>query len=1341
MKRISLINRKIQEYINHCIYALDFFYKNDFEHSLTDFRKSGEAFMKILIIDKFGDLNGHKIIVGEIDMNLNPCSTHHDLQYNELLKVIEYKNILNISMLNRLKDIQRESNPTAHNPNRTTSPSEFRANSELCKVQSNELKKYIFRHLGETIPANLQEAFEGDINTALITDLKSSSWEELFQYIDAFIPQNKYVLIAPPKFNDCTELQLQILSRIDWSFIVDFDPSSKKDGLFKAFLPIYENRCVPITIKQQGQKGIVGTGAHGNANWFFANGLITIPETVSANIRGWIKLKYHNLTKELFRDFCSKSLNRYIIMYLYDDIDYVEEVVRAISDIDVISTELVEHVFITNNQDIIDRIESFEKYDIQFRTFKISISEIISELSSLRLSDNNKVDAIFVPARTKQEEQTVIDISNIYNKLLGGGITVVHQNIDQITPLSENEIPLFYQGEQISWKELSLDIEVRRNKYDDLLSKIRSHLISAKKSVKYEILHKPGAGGTTISRRIAYDLRKDFPVVLISHFSKLITSRELLLLIDVVNKPILAVIEASNVGVNDLEELIRICNTAKQTVIFAYVRRELNRSKDSELVTCLSDTMTDINEKEKFVNKSQLYSKNKKAINTLSKLTINNCEVIDFSLAIADDTYNKERLEEYVKSYISDKKMPDSHVHFLTYVSIIYYYSQKSVSEYLLRSLFKKTLSEDLNQIAYSDQMIRKILIQEQEQVHDGLQNTDYWRPRFSKFAEIVLTVVLGGKNKEDWKEQLPFHVTELIKLIKRSNTYLVDETRDLLKSIFLERNNEDLLGKEEQWQSKTSNDQFSTLLKDVSDKRTQKQILLTLAESYPTEPHFWGHLARFVYEKAEDEVEFIEAEKFVKLSFENGGESDYNLQHIGGMCKRRQIEFYKRNYSKENGTKISEEKIQELANEANEYFNSSRLINPHNIHAYIAQIQTLIVVLDLGKEISGIIKKETFITHPKNSWYLQQYEVVSDLIEDAKALIEQQETLGISNKINKSKSYLATSEGKSYEILGDFHSSIELFKKLITTSEREKRPQLRLMYINSTLLSKVKGDKNRMNEAWLLLNKKEIENIEKTLTDNILQDNQNIHTLRVWFRFVRYSIIDISIDEVISRLKIWYENSESNYVLHLEAAYYLYVFYACLAIKAKDSFSQINLKEIYRYIDICKSLSQNSKFAFEWLSKNDGLDCLLNYKNKIIDDNGCLDRVTGTISKIISRQQGQLSLHCGLTAFFVPYYGNFIQGQDETTEVSFYIGFRHDGLFALDVQRTVYSQEGNGSASELQDIVQIVEKIEEIESIEGTDEKVEINNSQPFTLKIVGQIDLSKFEKYKKKKSEKKPK
>ncbi len=491
------------------------------------------------------------------------------------------------------------------------------------------------------------------------------------------------------------------------------------------------------------------------------------------------------------------------------------------------------------------------------------------------------------------------------------------------------------------------------------------------------------------------------------------------------------------------------------------------------------------------------------------------------------------------------------------------------------------------------------------------------------------------------------------------------------------------------------------------------------------------GHLGRFLYEKAEEEKDFEEAQNYINQALEDpDGERDFNLQHLAGMCQRRHVEFLKRKTNENDDSALIKKQIMILGDRANNFFNRSIEINPFNIHAYVAQIQTLQLIIDFGRQLSSFESSSLFITSSENRWFLDQYFLILKRLEEAKSLVENQETLGRTNKIAKAKYYVYSGEARSLEILGSYTASMDMYKKLIETIDRSFRPQLRLMYISSTLLSKVKGDKRKINEAWYRLKPEEITGFNRLFRDNILQNPGDLVSLRLWFKFVRYSQIDISVEEIISVIRIWYNQSEHSRLLHLEAAYYLFVLHACLCIKSEQSFSKAHQTEAIFFIQRCRELSNNTKYPFEYLGIELGIDCLINHRDrpKISDD--LLERVEGTITLISSRQEGRIILTCGLEAFFVPTAGNFIQGKDETSEVSFCLGFRHDGLFAIDVRRNVEVSNDNVSLPidkksldepNLPDV-----QIEEIEVTEAEAIPVDETKRRLPGPKVVGRIDLS---------------
>lgn len=1044
------------------------------------------------------------------------------------------------------------------------------------------------------------------------------------------------------------------------------------------------------------------------------------------------------MIKEVFAEFFSKETHKYVFVYLWDDPEYVEEIIRICYNIDTLSPDLSKHIVLTTDVQYAEHISRLENLDLDIQVVPLSVPNFIGHLEGTLNAIDNEQKKYLVPGRTQTDEKAIIDITDIYHKLVDDNIKVVYQSIYLKTKYDrELKVPAFLKGESIDWDELAVGADVDRYRYQELYDTLRGLLTGLKKSVKFEILHKPGAGGTILGHKLAFQLRELFPTIMIDRYDSK-TFKSLSLLLDRVNQTVLSVVEAADVDVNNLEELIRICNSRKLNVCFVYIKRTLKAEKSMDLTFFLDDVMADRAEMERFLRLLQLYSHDKIVDNELSKRQPSECEVIDFALSISETDYNKTRLDDYVGAYIA--KMPDNQISFSVFVCFVYYYSQKKVSHLIFRSLFKKGLPEELRHIARSNQYIRKILIQQFDSFTQD--HTEYWRPRFSKFAEAVLANVLGNGKKENWKDQIAAYAKRFIQEFKANNEYLVEETSDILKGVFFDRENEDSISTQ-QWASNGNNESFSQLIRDIGTKDKQKEVLTALVDAYPNQSQFQGQMGRFTYEKAEELGEFYEAEAYINLALQTEeGASDYNLHHLGGMCKRREIEFLHRKYAKTGELGITEARLKELAERACFYFEASVSINPYNIHGYVAQIQTLMDVIDFGRELSGKEGRWSFLTAEENRWYLEKYSVIQKLIETAKILIESQESLGQTRKTIKANKYVREGEGRALDLIGDFNASTEVYRSLIDTVERAYRPQMRLMAVYSTLLGKVKGNRRNMKDAWSRLKPDEVTYIRTMLNDNILQDPTNIVSFKLWFNLVRFSSIDISIDEVISILRVWYDHSEGSRALKLEVAFYLYVLYACQVISAGESFSINARNQCAFYIDKCKELTFNPKYLFEYLGYGNAFDSLINHKDRSNTDDEMFRRVDGIITSIEDRQKGKITLSSGLEAFFVPIVGLFVQGQDETSEVTFKLGFRHEGLFAIDVRKKIQT-----AVLQSHSVAIIEELIEDmpIETLdqESLDEKQEhINDNVLHRLnyviqapKVIDKIDLSKIRDTRKKK------
>lgn len=1326
------IQEKLDSYRTHALMAIDYFSKERWDEAAVRFRMSAEAYMKVIIYENLGDVFGHEVILGHQNQQGVALTRGHSLFYYELLDVIADKNSwIDATKKQLLTNIQKKANDNAHDSNGIRNLVAQKAQLNDCYELSNDLTNELYAHIGQSVPNELTRAYaDGVVDAEMISRLRMSDLETFMEQVGNFDKGNRYILVAPFSTQGLPETLLRNLKGIRWSVVIDFNCHSKEPGgIYHSMLPSIDENCTPFTIQNRDSlSSNMSKGTNGNVNWVYANGLSTLQGTVTADINAWISKRMHHFLRDVLTEFCKKSLAHIHIISLLDDTDYLTEVIRLFDAIDFAERDLVSFSVISDDAQVRSDSLKLSRYGFEIESYNFTLQSFLSQIGDIMQPEERHT--ILIPSRNTQNETVQLDVTDIYSKFRANGISVIHHSIASEGDVDIKKVPAFYQGETISWKELEAAVDVERSKYEELQRKILERL-KGRQSQKFQLYHMAGAGGTTISRRLAYDLRDIAPTIIINEYVKGTTFNLIELLSMKVNLPMLAIVESAKVG--NIDDLISECNAKKRIVVFVYVERVLRRPQlvNQPLIEFITDKMHNPEEKTKFSYKVQLYNPTTN-MDWIKKTPYNSCEVLDFSMSIAEKNYSKDALSSYIQYYLNQLSEPVAE--FLAYVSLIYHYAQRGVSDLVFRKIFvtnngKTGLLQYLRSNQQEKLFLEKLITDDSE----GQGEDRQWRPRYSVFADIMIELLLGGAYPDKWKIALPEWSRKLIKTIKDNYEYLTEDVQKMLVAVFLERDKEDLLGQEEVWGARGAQEKFSQLLDDMSASPTdQKAILKLLAETYPTVSHFWGHLARYCYENADTPDEFKEAAEYIERALEKNGKSDYNLLHIAGMCRRRQIEFYRR---KEQTIDLDE--LKQLTFTAREYFRQSRDVNPRNVHAYTSEIQLLTIVIEYGKSISHYDKYYTFLAARENTWYFELYEDLNDLIEELTMLLVQMSTLGQTNRIYRTKTMLAKSESKSWQYIGDYKESLRTLQEHIRTADRLSLPRLRLIYVRTLLLSKVGGKHEEMLSAWTQLSSTELQLASEYLNKNVQQNSGDVMSMKLWIQMVRYSSLDISIDEVKSRLNMMYKNSGDYPMTQLEAAYNLYMLNLFELIRDNDTLNSRKKEEIQHWIDICRELSPNDKYPYEWLRHLDDISGIISSKNKTEDT--LLEHVTGTISSIKSSAQGTIRLDCGFDAFFTPSVGNFVQGKDETTRVEMVIAFRHEGPAAYEVVRlSDKDMETDETIAEevMQDLeVGEVEALEEPKTEPTEKQEPKEDWKQPAAeapqLKVLGKIDLDQFKKY----------
>ena len=1267
---------KLENFKLHMMRALYSMYGTfDYEGAMEQTRKAIEAYMKICIYKYWGETNGYKYIMGQKELNMSDTGKNYHRSYKELTKAVEVieqhePNIAVPGTAQKISDLGRILNPPSHDDDEGVTQEEWRTQAETACASMKDIINDTYRLAAEgEWPAELQKAYYDHlIDPSLKNTIHEADKHDLLETLDNFHKYNRYVLVTPGRMTQVTIGMMRAIDSVPWSFVIDFDPSSKREGgLYYALQPEIANHSHIINYDRERHGDRVMTGNNGYVNWVMAYGESGLSKTKVENHRDWVAKSYHKFIGSLFKEYCRTSPMTLYVVILDLDFNYVKHIVTALDNIEELENSRVNLCFLTSNPAKKAKIRSLnsEGYGFNISQYDFSAADFLGILST-SAPDEQRRCACPIKARI-EDRDTTIDISSHQAYYISQGIEPVHMNIDLSDKPDEepaDNVPESYKGHTIRWHELSAGVDVERNLYRSLRAEIVKQLTQSPDATLINLTHKPGAGGTTIARHLAYELKNEHPVVMLTSYKPSQTFQALDSLYQRVNRPMLVVAETSLTG--NIGELVERCKSSKRPIIFLAVERALvsSRRRGPNNTLALKEQMVDFDERNRFMEKVRQY--NRKEYDELKANGRSDLEVIDFSMAICENMYEKEKIRTYVKTYIDALSGNDNLYNFVTYVAMIYKYSQKTVNADIFWRLFSYG-DQAVGMHTYMDSLpelrepLEKVLI---EMSQDNVPNNE-WRPRYSVFADCIVEVCLAGDRRDTWRSRLPMFAENLIDAVKESNPSLTDDVQKMLSAVFLSRGKDDLLGTEEQWEANVNNTKFSQLIADIGDMGEQKNVLMKLANAFPDESHFWGHLARFCYEKANTPKEFEEAMDYVERALELGGDTDFVILHVSGMCRRRIIEYH----SRTNSNTFSFDNLRELTMEAREAFAMSRDMEKDNAHAYISDIQLMAEVIEYGKKQSEYTKYKSFLFDPDNEWYLNLYEEMIHLVEQSKVLLSHQK-LTNKEQYSHTRTFLIKSESNMYDMIGDHDKGLAFLRSKIANADKDEQTRLNLIYVGMLLRTLYNPKKEEtIDVAWRKLSSVQCEDIRTRLEQAIRHRGGNIYAMRRWIEMARFSCLDIDLETVKSILRQLFQTSEDAPMLHYESAFYSFVANAIQVMQEGDQLNESKIKEVERWKDECNKLPDNVSSGLrcnEWLCSLDGFKGIAH----IIDrEKTSLQNFEGTIYRITSPRQGDIQMDCGLTAFFSPRDGRFIQKHDESKRVTFHIGFRYNGLYAVDVK------------------------------------------------------------------------
>ncbi len=406
----------------------------------------------------------------------------------------------------------------------------------------------------------------------------------------------------------------------------------------------------------------------------------------------------------------------------------------------------------------------------------------------------------------------------------------------------------FYKGNEVTWRDLSADRDLplyTRENYQKALERLVRLAEEKSPRVKTTTLfHGAGSGGTTLSKRILWDLKDQLPCARLKHYSAR-TADILLEIYQKTGKCVLLSVESGStvISEDDLAALRQKMDGGNGRLLILLVKRTDTSSSENQEVTGkhilppLGDTMPNSIARN-FRTTFQGYAEQKQDAADRKKW---------LTRITADDHYKEQRSpffygfytfqEEYhlVSSLVRTVSgCREQEKNLLNSLAIVTTFSQNivvNVQEMLL--ILEKEYKEKETSIYLVQEMLPSAL-SKLTVIRDG-----GFRLCHKVIAERILTVLHAPDNPEATLADVTFKAAETY--IQTMSCLYGSEDKyvnDILKELIIDRSYID---------SEERKTKFSVLVETIPRWSDRERLLNLLIQRFPENPHYYNHLARLL--------------------------------------------------------------------------------------------------------------------------------------------------------------------------------------------------------------------------------------------------------------------------------------------------------------------------------------------------------------------------------------------------------------------------------------------------------------------------------------------------------------
>lgn len=416
-----------------------------------------------------------------------------------------------------------------------------------------------------------------DDNAVGITSLNANKYSrhtEIWNNLDGFSPENRYILISSCLEENVSVDTLLNYMPIRWTSVIEIN--DKLDNPVRnAALPEYQKvqgyRFISLPTEQYGNYENAPTWVH-----------LCVPNNQS-NPRLYFRRNIYDQFQKLLESVLKMGENENL--YILLQVDGINSKIFNLIIEDIIEKSgynTLIHVIIFGDSDL--EIDSDEM--IRIINADCDFQELGEDVYALMEHVYNK-EEVHVPTKngiTRISPQMLAELNN--------DMTLIYRNI--INTQKDDNGSSFYKGGEVSWHDIASERDCKRRDYEDIWrEQIKNKLTqipSGSNNIFY-LYHQSGGGGSTLSKRIAWDFCIHYPTVLLHSISEQ-TDDRLKKLYGKCIKPLLIIVEVSDgrISFDNIQQLRRSLLTKELRALFICVSRTTNIPRRNEIRMILPDT-------------------------------------------------------------------------------------------------------------------------------------------------------------------------------------------------------------------------------------------------------------------------------------------------------------------------------------------------------------------------------------------------------------------------------------------------------------------------------------------------------------------------------------------------------------------------------------------------------------------------------------------------------------------------------------------------------------------------------------------------------------------------------